>query len=226
MAGQQSENVAHTHHLDIDGPHHLDQLVNESVSRLAPFSALILTIVIVILFLIKLYVVERLLMRTKLYRRHFDGLNPFQQSTFINHHIAAGCKIVLLFSAAYPFLAVAFGRSTLQSPVAPHHKTTNGDVLIVCTQIFTAMYTFELFFRRTISVISAAHHIGAIVITQSAVAISLNFHHEKDATWEFVLCFVWGMSSPEIRLMRPRSHRPGTVDLLKLPCPKQVLLTL
>ena len=74
----------------------------------------------------------------------------------------------------------------------PHYKATNGDVMIVCSQIFTAMYIFELFYRRTISVISAAHHIGAIVITQSAVAISLNFAHEQDASFEFVLCFVWG----------------------------------
>ncbi|KAK5447963.1 hypothetical protein LTS15_009462 [Exophiala xenobiotica] len=181
---------AHSH-ADFDGPH-LDQLVNESVSALAPFAALILTITIVVLFLIRLCVIERILMRTKRYRCHFDHLGPIQQCTFINHHVAAACKIALLFSAAYPFLAVAFGHSTLQSPIIPHHRPTNGDLLIVCAQIFTAMYIFELFFRRTISVISAAHHIGAIVITQSAVAISLDFQHEKDATFEYVLCFVWG----------------------------------
>lgn len=203
LAGERSNDMAAGHlgsvrrahyHSDFDGPH-LDQLVNESVSALAPFAALILTVTIVMLFLIRLYVIERILMRTKRYRRHFDRLGPIQQCTFVNHHVAAACKIVLLFSAAYPFLAVAFGHSTLQSPIIPHHRPTNGDVLIVCAQIFTAMYIFELFFRRTISFISAAHHIGAIVITQSAVAISLNFQHEKDATFEFVLCFVWGTSS-------------------------------
>ena len=189
---------------DIDNPH-LDQLVNGPISILAPFSALILTITCVILFLFKFYLVEKWLMRTKLYRKRYEGLDPIQQCSFVNHHIAAGCKIVLLFSAAYPFLAVAFGRSQLQSPVHHLHKPTNGDVLVVCAQIFTAMYIFELFFRRTISAISAAHHIGAIVITQSALAITLNYHHEKDATWEFVLCFVWGMpfSSPSSHLVLP-----------------------
>lgn len=188
------------HHTGFNGPH-VAHLANGPVSTLAPFAALILTISTVILFLFRLCVIERFLLRTKRYRCHFDRLGPIQQCTFINHHVAAACKIVLLFSAAYPFLAVAFGHSTLQSPVVPYqsptagHRPTNGDVLVVCAQIFAAMYIFELFFRRTISVISAAHHIGAIVITQSALAIALNFQRERDATIEFVLCFVWGTPS-------------------------------
>lgn len=65
---QNPERRAHQHD-DFDGPH-LDQLVNDFVSAMAPFSALILTIIMVILFLIKLYVVERILMRTKRCRCH------------------------------------------------------------------------------------------------------------------------------------------------------------
>jgi len=145
------------------------------------------------IFFIKTYILEKLLLNTKRYKVHFERLNPSQQCTFINHHVAAGCKIVLLCSAAYPFLNVAFGHSKLQDPVAGDYRPTNGDLMIVCSQLFTAMYIFELYFRRTVSLISAAHHIGAIVITQSAVAIALNFRQEKDATFEFILCFVWGM---------------------------------
>lgn len=194
MASKHLDSVRRTHDPNSGGPH-LDRLLNEPISQLAPFSALILTITILILFLVKTYFIEKVLMHTKRYKVHYERLNSVQQCTFINHHVAGGCKLVLLFSAAYPFLNVAFGHSKLQSPIVPGHKPTNGDVMIVCSQLFTAMYIFELYFRRTISVISAAHHIGAILITQSAVAIGLNFHHEKDATFEFVLCFVWGMSS-------------------------------
>lgn len=182
-----------THRDDDDRPH-LDYLINDSISSLAPFSALILTITIVMIFFIKTYLIERILMRTKRYKRCFDPLDSTQQCTFVNHHVAVCCKIALLCSAAYPFISVAFGKSSLQTPTVPGHRVTNGDLMIVCSQLFTAMYIFELFFRRTISFISAAHHIGAIVITQSAVAISLNFTHEKDATFEFILCFVWGTS--------------------------------
>jgi hypothetical protein len=56
------------------------------------------------------------------------------------------------------------------------------------------MYIFELLFRAKLSPVAVAHHIGAIVIAQSAVAISLNWQHERDATIEFILCFVWGKS--------------------------------
>lgn len=65
-------------------------------------------------------------------------------------------------------------------------------VLIVLDQIFIAMYIFELFYRAKLSPVAVAHHIGAVVIAQSAVAISLNWQHEQDATIEFILCFVWG----------------------------------
>lgn len=66
-------------------------------------------------------------------------------------------------------------------------------VLIVVNECFIAMYLFELLFRARLSPIAVLHHIGAVVIAQSAVAISLNWEHERDATIEFILCFVWGM---------------------------------
>jgi hypothetical protein len=57
-----------------------------------------------------------------------------------------------------------------------------------------AMYVFELFYRPKISPVSVGHHIGTIMIGQSAIAISLNLVREKDATIEFILCTVWGTS--------------------------------
>lgn len=57
-----------------------------------------------------------------------------------------------------------------------------------------AMYVFELFYRPKISPVSVGHHIGTIMIGQSAIAISLNLIRERDATIEFILCTVWGTS--------------------------------
>jgi hypothetical protein len=54
------------------------------------------------------------------------------------------------------------------------------------------MYVFELFYRPKISPVSVVHHIGTIMIGQTAIAISLNLVREKDATIEFILCTVWG----------------------------------
>ena len=40
------------------------------------------------------------------------------------------------------------------------------------------------------------HHIGAILVAQAAIAISLDLSREKDASIEFILCTVWGKSDP------------------------------
>ena len=109
MSEQPNHGFAHAHHHHDLDTLNLDRLINQSISRLAPFTALNLTIIGVVLFLIKLCIIEKVLMRTKRYKPHFNRLDPIQQCTFLNHHVAAACKIALLFSAAYPFLAVAFG---------------------------------------------------------------------------------------------------------------------
>jgi hypothetical protein len=110
----------------------------------------------------------------------------------VNHHIAGTAKILILIIAAYPFVDIAFGNSTLHSPFGGSRYITQGDILIVAAQMLIAMYVFELFYKPRISPVSVAHHIGAIMIGQSAIAISLDLVRERDATIEFVLCTVWG----------------------------------
>jgi hypothetical protein len=127
----------------------------------------------------------------------------------------------VLIVAAYPFIDVAFGSATFHSSFAGSKYVTQGDVLIVAAQMligehysndelefsnslilltYLAMYVFELFYRPKISPVSVGHHIGTIMIGQSAIAISLNYIQEKDATIEFTLCTIWGKPS------NPSSH--------------------
>lgn len=180
----------HHHH-----PHHnaahIDSLLDESISQIAPFSAMILTVIVVFVFAYRLYFIEGFLMKTRMYRAKYQALGEDQRRSLVNHHVAGTCKILLLFSAIYPFLSIAFGKSNPHTPFVKGSIVTLGDVMIVCSNLFTVMYVFELFYRVKVSPISAAHHIGAIVIAQTAVAISLNFSHEQDAVIEFVMCFVW-----------------------------------
>jgi hypothetical protein len=65
-------------------------------------------------------------------------------------------------------------------------------VLVVLSNIFITMYIVELFTRTKLSPIAVAHHIGAITIAAAAIAMTLNWEHQKDATIEFVMCFIWG----------------------------------
>lgn len=91
---------------------------------------------------------------------------------------------------AYPLLAILAGNATLHTPFAEGTSTKLGDVLIVSSQIFTVTYIFELFYRDKVSLISCAHHIGAVVIAQAAIAMSISFDNERDAEHEFILCFI------------------------------------
>lgn len=177
----------------IDPNAHVRHMRVTSISKLAPFGALILTICIILLFAVRYYLLERWLL-PRYYGSIYTSLSDSNKRGFLNHHIAGTVKIIILLVACYPFIDVAFGRSTLHSTYAGHGagRTTMGDVLVVCAQLFIAIYIFEILYRSRISPISTFHHVGTIIIGQSALAISLNFEHETNADIEFILCTVWG----------------------------------
>ncbi|KAL6719995.1 hypothetical protein ACLMJK_001916 [Lecanora helva] len=177
------------HHVKGDG--HIQHMALIPISKLAPFSMLILSIVLVILFLIKQFIFEGFLMR-RLYKSMYTSLDDTARRGFINHHIAGGTKALILVVAVYPFIRVAFRDGALNTPYAKGSPVTLGDILLVCAQLLVGMYIFELIYRNKISPISSMHHIGAIIVTQAAIAISLDLAKEPDATVEFILCTVWG----------------------------------
>ena len=152
---------------------------------------LILSIVLVILFLVKQFIFEGFLMR-HLYKSMYTRLDETARRGFLNHHIAGGTKALILIVAGYPFIDVAFRTAALSTPYAKGSPVTLGDILVVCAQVLVGMYIFELIYRVKISPIGSMHHIGAILVTQAAIAISLNLAREPDATVEFILCTVWG----------------------------------
>lgn len=179
------------YHTSIPGDDHIKNTPITPISKLSPFSGLIITIVLIILFLLKQYILELFLLR-RIYGQKYTSLNESDRRGFLNHHIAGGTKLLILIVGVYPFIDVAFRYGTLNTPYAPGSAVTLGDILLVCTQMLLAMYIFELLYRVRISPISTMHHIGTIIIGQTAVAISLNLVHERDATVEFILCTVWG----------------------------------
>ncbi|KAH7082512.1 hypothetical protein BKA63DRAFT_133096 [Paraphoma chrysanthemicola] len=197
------------------GRPHVTTIINEEVSILAPYAGLILTISLVIYFLVRYYIFEGFLLR-RVYGDTYLKLNDNQRRGFINHHVAATAKIIMLLAAAYPFFTVLAGSATLHTPFAGSKIVTLGDVLLVLNQVFVAMYIFELIFREKLSPVAVMHHIGSVVIASSAVAISVGWKHQHDATLEFILCYVWGMFDvlaefwPHVAIilyrMRPKDH--------------------
>jgi len=169
--------------------HHITRFPVSTVSNLAPFTALILSIVLILFFLIKFYVLELFLLR-RVYGPTYTNLDENNRRGFVNHHIAGGTKIIILIVGIFPFMAVAFGTANFQTPFTRGSKITMGDILVVCAQILLGMFIFELIYRAKMSPISVAHHIGSILVGQAAIVISIK--EDRDASIEFVLCTVWG----------------------------------
>ncbi|KAI6714205.1 hypothetical protein JHW43_003242 [Diplocarpon mali] len=179
------------HHDDDNPGHHLLIFPQQTISRLAPFSALIISVVLVVYFLIRFYVLENFLLE-RVYGRTYTQMDETTRRGFVNHHIAGTAKISILIIAAYPFVLVVFGDANFHSAFAGSDVVRMGDILIVAAQMLIAMYVFELFYRPKISPVSVGHHIGTIFIGQAAIAINIDFLAERDGTIEFLLCLVWG----------------------------------
>lgn len=175
------------HHDDIGN--HIKTFPTSKISDLAPYSALILSVTLITLFLIRFYVLELFLL-PKLYGSKYTNLDEVTRRGFLNHHIAGATKILILAIGVYPFFAVTFGGAHFHTHFAHGSRVTLGDVLLVNAQMLVGMFIFELIYRVKISPVSMAHHIGSILVAQAAITISIN--GDDDASIEFVLCTVWG----------------------------------
>jgi len=178
--------------VDVEGPpadRHIQRFPISTISKLAPFTALILSLVLIIFFLIKFYVLELFLLR-RFYGPKYTDLDEINRRGFVNHHIAGATKIIILIVGVYPFMACAFGQANFHTPYTQGSHITMGDILVVCAQMLLGMFIFELIYRTKMSPISVAHHIGSILVGQAAIVISIK--EDRDASIEFVLCTVWG----------------------------------
>ncbi|KAJ7121125.1 hypothetical protein C8R44DRAFT_877427 [Mycena epipterygia] len=169
--------------------HHIQNFPLTAISVLSPYTGLIISVVLLVFFLIKFYVLERFLLH-RLYGPKYIGLDEVNRRGFVNHHIAGGTKIVILIMTAYPFGAVAFGTAAFFTPVFPGSRVKMGDILIISAQLLIGMFIFELIYRTKISPISVVHHMGSILIGQAAITISIQ--RSQDSSIEFLLCTVWG----------------------------------
>lgn len=165
--------------------------IHAKLSKLVPYSGLILTVSCVVIFLVRIYALEPLVKR---FTEQYKHLDQTQKRSFINHYVAASIKILLVVVAVYPAVMIISGRRSLQSSFGSPN-VTYGDLLLCVFEVFTSMYIFELFYREKVSYISAAHHIGAIIITQTATVLFHDPKHRRDAELEFILCLLWGIYS-------------------------------
>ncbi|KAJ7740727.1 hypothetical protein DFH07DRAFT_66250 [Mycena maculata] len=169
--------------------HHIRKFPLTSISVLSPYTGLIISVVLLVFFLIKFYVLELFLLR-KVYGKKYTQLDEVNRRGFVNHHIAGGTKIVILIIAVYPFGDVAFGTAGFHTPFANGSPVTMGDMLVISAQMLLGMFLFELIYRTKISPISVVHHMASILVGQAAITISISTM--EDSSIEFLLCTVWG----------------------------------
>jgi hypothetical protein len=131
-----SKHVGHKHG-HIHGRPHVTKLVNEEVSQLAPYADLILTISLVIYFLVRYYMFEGYLL-PRFYGKLYFNLNDNQRRGFINHHVAATAKIIMILSASYPFFTVIASSATLHTPYMHSKYVTLGDGTLSLCAILTS----------------------------------------------------------------------------------------
>lgn len=82
---------------------HIKNFPLTTISILSPFTGLILSVVLCVLFLIRFYVLELFLLK-RLYGTKYTQLNEVERRGFVNHHIAGATKILILMTGIYPFL--------------------------------------------------------------------------------------------------------------------------
>lgn len=123
-----------------------------------------------------------------------------KKRTFTNHHVLISAKIIMIGLALYPYLLIVNGLAEFDDPFVrataytPASTTTNGDVVIVATAIFLAMYLHELLFLSSlVSWVSGMHHLGACTVASVMVTRNVRWEVESSTAAYTVLIMTYGM---------------------------------
>ncbi|CAI6331690.1 unnamed protein product [Periconia digitata] len=175
------------------------------VSNGLPYTGIMLATCLIIFGLIKQFALEEYLMRKQeLYKHTWKRLSHRDQRTLVNHHLSLGVKSLILIIV--PFMIIVSGRQFAYSPI-PRSPISVGDMMFVVSNIYTAMYVFELCYRTGISPIAWLHHTGTAIMAQYALLLSRDKRH-SDGSIELILCLLWAIPHATFIMYRlyPTSH--------------------
>ncbi|EKJ71395.1 hypothetical protein FPSE_08403 [Fusarium pseudograminearum CS3096] len=171
----------------------ISTLENNPISPLLPYGSLILACCVICIALIT-NCLERWLL-PRIYKRFYPDLEKDERRrrSFTYFHVGAFILISLVISTGYPIMDFLVGDAVFSAPVVNGGKVTVGDHLLVATEVYCAYYIFEMCFRtKFASYISIAHHIGLLIIAQTALSLFADPRKNHEATVEFYMCMVWG----------------------------------
>jgi hypothetical protein len=137
-----------------------------------------------------------------LYKETWKKLAAEKKRTFTNHHVLISAKITMIALALIPYLLIVNGLAEFRDPFVratahtPASTTTNGDVIVVATAIFIAMYLHELLYLSSlVSLISVMHHLGACIVASVMVTRNVRWEVESSTAAYTVLIMTYGTSS-------------------------------
>ena len=168
---------------------------NQPLTILLPYGYFLITANIVLITLLS-NILERWVLRMVYgdirLALEKDG-NERRRRSFTYYHIGAIILFMLLPVGVYPIFVFLVGSATFDTPMAK--GLTIGDVLFLLAEVYTAYYLYEMCFRTQFaSPLTIAHHIGLLLIVQTAVALFADGQKHSEATVEFFMCMVWGMT--------------------------------
>ncbi|KAF3034384.1 hypothetical protein E8E12_002281 [Didymella heteroderae] len=194
--------------------HAIQKLIDKLVSSYAHHGFLLMTVTLIVFFIATRSLHDYLFPR--IYKEAWKKLSAEKKRTFTNHHVLISAKILMISLALYPYLLIVNGLAGFGDRYIRAWTTTNGDVIVVATAIFIAMYLHELLHLSSlVSWISVMHHLGACLVASIMVTRNVRWEVESSTAAYTVLIMTYGTVFPlnscmDIMLMTV----PGIFDLL------------
>ncbi|EPQ51167.1 hypothetical protein GLOTRDRAFT_5816, partial [Gloeophyllum trabeum ATCC 11539] len=169
-------------------------LLAMSISFLLDYSLPVVALELCIVFLVTRLFLEPHFM-PRVFGKTYTEMDVGARRSLTNHAVSFGLKVTCCIGA-YSILETFFVQTPLDEPIhSDHvkHKVTNGDILAYCYLTVPTIYLFEIIYRTNISVVSAIHHIAAILINILGIVIIVDHGQEGYLPLiEFKLILIYG----------------------------------
>ncbi|PSN60643.1 hypothetical protein BS50DRAFT_640052 [Corynespora cassiicola Philippines] len=194
----------------------IERLPDQLVSKLQHHGTLILATVTICFFFAREFVAGWLIPRY--YPASISALDSYRYRNFVNHHVSAIAKFILICLGALTIHGILIG-APFGTPVVNGGSVSLGDISFMGLNIFVGMYLTELLYQKLLrsNPIIAVHHVGVVFMSAMAITINQNWEQEPNTSAYFGLLafyayfdmFAGFLTHPAVIIERtlPRNHK-------------------
>ncbi|KAJ4367972.1 hypothetical protein N0V86_009813 [Didymella sp. IMI 355093] len=191
------------HDIEFDGDpdslpnnaHAIQKLNDALISSYAHHGFLLMTVTLVVFFIASR--VFDVYLFPQIYKETWKRITMEKKRSFINNHVLISAKVLMIGLALYPYLLIVNGLADFSDPYIFGETTSNGDVIVVATAIFIAMYLHELLYLSSqVHRVSVFHHLGAVVVASVMVTKNVRWEVESSTSAYTVLIMTYGAFLP------------------------------